>query len=120
MTTKNLINTILSFVFALSLTIIIEWGLSRMFLKSKSDRKVVILAQIITNPALNLILFLNYNFFSINRILLLTILETIVVIVETLIYKNYFSKKGKVNPFLLSLILNTASVLIGLGIELIT
>lgn len=113
MTLRNLISTILSFAFALSLTIVIEWGLSFIFLKQKSDRKVVILAQILTNPALNLLLLLNYNFFKFNNVLLLALLEFLVVIIEGLIYKNYFNKKPKINPFLLSLLLNVASFSLG-------
>lgn len=114
MVTKSLISIILS----LSLTILIEWGLSFIFLKNKKDRKVVILAQIITNPTLNFVLLLNAYFFGANYYLLLSILEIAIIIIEAIIYKNYLSKKVKVNPSLLSLLLNTASLSIGLLIQI--
>lgn len=114
MVTKSLISIILS----LSLTILIEWGLSFIFLKNKKDRKVVILAQIITNPTLNFVLLLNAYFFGANYYFLLGILEISVIIIETAIYKNYLSKKAKIKPSLLSLLLNTTSLSIGLLIQI--
>lgn len=114
MVAKSLISIILS----LSLTILIEWGLSFIFLKNKKDRKVIILAQIITNPTLNFVLLLNAYFFGVNYYLLLGILEISIIIIEAIIYKNYLSKKVKVNPSLLSLLLNTASLSIGLLIQI--
>lgn len=119
MTLRSLISTILLFVFALSLTIIIEWGLSFIFLKQKSDRKVVILAQILTNPALNLLLFLNNVFFKFNSYILLGILEISVTIIEAIVYKKYLSKETKTSPLLLSLLLNFASLSVGLLIGIV-
>ncbi len=113
----NLINIVLAAVIALGLTILIEWGLSFIFIKNKKDKKVVILAQVLTNPALNFLLLLNYNFFSLDQNLLLAILEILVVIIEAIVYKQYFSNKVKINSFLLSLILNATSFTIGLAIQ---
>ena len=111
-------NSLISIILSLSLTILIEWGLSFIFLKNKKDQKVVILAQIITNPTLNFVLLLNAYFFGANYYLLLGILEISIIIIEAIIYKNYLSKKVKVNPSLLSLLLNTASLSIGLLIQI--
>lgn len=113
----NLISIVLVATIALGLTILIEWGLSFIFIKNKKDRKVVILAQILTNPALNFLLLLNYNFFKLNDILLLVLLELLIVVIEGLVYKNYFNQKPKINPFLLSIILNAVSFLVGETIQ---
>jgi hypothetical protein len=110
---KNLISIVFSFIFALSLTILVEWGLSFIFLKRKEDRKVVILAQILTNPALNFLLFLNYNFFTLNQNLLLAFLEISAVTVETIVYKKCLSENTKIGSVLFSLLLNIASFAIG-------
>ncbi len=119
MTLRSLISTNLLFIFALSLTIIIEWGLSFIFLKQKNDRKVVILAQILTNPALNLLLFLNNVFFKFNSYILLGILEISVTIIEAIVYKKYLSEETKTNPLILSLLLNFASLSVGLLIGIV-
>lgn len=110
---KNLISIVISFVFALSLTILVEWGLSFIFLKRKEDRKAVILAQILTNPALNFLLFLNYNFFTLNQNLLLAFLEISAVTIEAIVYKKCLSENTKIGSVLLSLLLNFASFAIG-------
>ena len=117
MTAKSLISIVLSFIFALSLTILIEWGLSFIFLKNKKDREVVILAQILTNPALNFLLFLNYNFIGFNQNLLLAIFEILTVIIEAIVYRQYINNKAKINPFLLSSLLNFASLSLGLFLK---
>ena len=97
MVAKSLISIILS----LSLTILIEWGLSFIFLKNKKDQKVVILAQIITNPTLNFVLLLNAYFFGANYYLLLGILEISVIIIETAIpTQRKFCAKKVIPPFM--------------------
>ena len=107
--TKNLVDILCGLSFALLLTILIEWGLSFLFLHSKTDRQLVILAQCLTNPALNLLLLINNYFGAFSRIILIIILELGAVIVEAIIYKKGHIST-KINPFFLSLLLNCTSV----------
>ena len=106
----------LGLLFAVILTILVEGGLAYFFLSSKSDLKLVILTQILTNLALNILLLINKYLEVFNRTFLLIILEFFVVIIEALIYKKGFQDK-KINPYFLSLFLNLASFIFGLVIE---
>ncbi|MBR3512412.1 MAG: hypothetical protein IKN74_05610 [Clostridia bacterium] len=98
----------------LLLTIIIELILALILgIRDKKDIINVILVNVITNPIVVLtpiIIYLNYG--STIRRVSLYILEVLTVIVEGLIYKKVLNYK-KINCFLLSLILNVASFLIG-------
>ena len=110
---KSIADILFELFFALTLTILIEWGLSSLFLHSKTDRRLVVLVQCLTNPVLNALLLINNYFGFLNRTILIIILELCVVAIEAVIYR-----KGhvgtKINPFFLSLFLNLASVCTGL------
>ena len=98
----------------LVLTIIIELVLALILgVRDKKDIINVILVNIITNPIVVLVPILIYlkfgNYYS---KLSLFILEILTVIVEGLIYKKVLKYK-KINWFLLSLLLNISSFLIG-------
>lgn len=98
----------------LVLTIIIELVLALILgVRDKKDIINVILVNIITNPIVVLVPILIYlkfgNYYS---KLTLFILEILTVIVEGLIYKKVLKYK-KINWFLLSLLLNISSFLIG-------
>ena len=104
---------LLGFALALGLTILIEWGFSYKFIGDKHDRKLVILAQCLTNPAFNLLLLITSVILRThNSLLLILFFETLVVITEGLIYKSGFKNKT-IKPFLLSFSLNVASLIIG-------
>ena len=109
----NLTSLFASFIIALGLTILIEWGLSWFFVRHKNDRRIVILTQCVTNPLLNLLILLNNYFDVLDAAILLAILETLIVISEAIIYKKTFHKKAKLEPFWLSLVLNTTSFTVG-------
>lgn len=110
---KSIVDILFGLFFALTLTILIEWGLSLPFLHSKADRRLVVLVQCLTNPVLNVLLLINNYYGFLNRTILIIILELCVVAIEAVIYR-----KGhvgtKINPFFLSLFLNLASVCTGL------
>jgi len=100
------------FLKALILTILVEWGLSLIFVRSRHDRIVVILAQCITNPILNLIILifpLVFVFWP-----ALYALELLIIISEAIIYKRAFKQKSKIPPLAFSAITNIASFVIGL------
>ena len=107
-------NLPLIMVRCLLLTIIIELILALILgVRDKKDIVNVILVNVITNPIVVLIPIIIYIKFGglFSRISLL-ILEVLTVVVEGLIYKKVLKYK-KINWFLLSLILNVASFLIG-------
>ena len=110
---KSTIDILFGLSFALALTILIEWGLSFLFLRSKTDRWLVVLVQCLTNPALNVLLLINDYFELLNKMILIIILELCVVIIEAVIYKKGHVST-RINPFLLSLFLNSVSACTGL------
>ena len=98
----------------LLLTIIIELIVALILgVRDKKDILNVILVNIITNPVVVVSQTILYIKFGYNvEMIGIAILEVLVVIVEGLIYKKVLDYK-KINPFLLSLLLNAASFFIG-------
>lgn len=97
----------------LLVTIIIELLVALILkVKDKKDILNIILVNTMTNPLLvSLTVYITYNRIF-NRIASIVILELIVVIIEGFTYKKILNFK-KINPFVLSLILNTSSYFIG-------
>ena len=105
-----------SLVISLFLTLIIEITICIILgIRKKEDIKVVICANICTNPIVvyiaNCIIILNG--FNIMYWTIVAILEISAVIVEAIIYKKCL-KFNKYNPFIISLICNIISFGIGL------
>jgi hypothetical protein len=108
--------TLLSFVFYLALTIIIEVGVTYLMgYRTKNFLMVVALASVITNPSLNLILSVNgmFSIFGATNVLII-LLEIIVVFVEFYILCYVFDRKyTRIKLFKLAVIINFASYFIG-------
>lgn len=109
---------ILNLINSLLLTLIIELTTSFIIgIRNKEDIKVVIWANILTNPVVvflaNSIKLLNNNLIY-NSIVL--IMEIIVVIVEFVIFKKYIEFKGKSSMFI-STINNIISFSLGIIIS---
>ena len=103
-------------VIFLVLTIAIE-AVSALFfgVLDGYGQAIILLSNVITNPVLHCILF--YVSFFISRsayYYFLVPLEILVVFAEGFIYKK--ALKTKMNPFLLSFLLNACSYFIGSGI----
>ncbi len=99
-------------------TIIIE-VLVALVLKVKNKKDVIniILVNILTNPIVVIIpIFIAFNYGIQYQKITLYILEVVTVIVEGFIYLKVLNHK-RINPFLLSLVLNLSSYLIGLLIN---
>lgn len=98
----------------LILTIIIEVIIGLILkIKNKKDILNIILANIITNPiVVSIPVYINIKFGLLERNICLIILEIITLFVEGFIYKKVLNYK-KINPYLISLILNMSSYLIG-------
>ncbi len=96
-------------------TIIVELLISLLLgIRNKRDILNIVLANCLTNPLVvsitNIVnVYIGYN----ESYIVLYILELLVVIVEGLLYKKYLIYK-KINPFIISLILNLCSYLFGL------
>lgn len=105
---------------AVILTVIIETCVSFIIgIKNKKDLLNIILVNIMTNPLVNSItIFLNFYFGIFSRNVGLVILEILAVISEGFVYKKYLNFK-KINPYVLSLILNCSSYFIGEMINLL-
>lgn len=97
----------------LLLTVVIEIVISFAIGLRKKDLINVFLVNILTNPLLNSIyLYFGGTTSRINSYIILFILEVIVLFVEGYIYKKVLEVK-KINSYLLSLILNISSFLLG-------
>lgn len=113
------INFALYMLICLSLTIIVEVSIALILkVRTKLDIVNIILVNILTNP----LLVSMCNLISINyglkiAYIFLFIFEITVVFVEGFIYKKYLDFK-KINPYVLSFILNLSSYLFGLLINL--
>lgn len=106
--------TLLCYLF---LTIILELVLSLILGLRKKDLIYVILVNVLTNPLLNSLCTLVYvKYFYKGFIISIVILEILAFLVEGLIYKKVLNYK-KINPILLSLILNLFSFIVGLVIN---
>ncbi len=107
----NINSLIFSMFKCVLLTIIIEIILGLIFgIKNKKGIITIIGVNILTNPIVVFIYSLITK--SSVRIIVLTVMEIIVVLVEGLIYKRKLLNK-KISPFLLSSILNLCSYLFG-------
>lgn len=98
----------------LFLTIIVEVLLAFLLkVREKKDFVNIILANIVTNPIVVIIpIFINFKFGITYHYISLIVLEILAVIVEGLLYKSFLYYK-KINPFILSIILNTLSYISG-------
>ena len=105
---------LLYFLIPLGLTIIIEGIITFLCgIRSLQDITVVVLAQILTNPVVNFGAMLVYQSFNAYYYgLYLFIVETIVLFIESYVYK-YCLKTHKISPFRLSTICNLSSFGIG-------
>lgn len=94
-------------------TILIELIVALILgVRDKKDILNIILVNTMTNPLLvSVTVYITYNRIF-NRIASIVILELLVVIIEGFTYKKILNFK-KINPFVLSLILNAASYFIG-------
>jgi len=101
---------------ALVITLIVE--LSMLYFFKEKDYKVYVLSaliNVITNLSLNYMI-LNIDFTKmVYYYLFVGILEVIIVFIEALAYMLYYKKFKK--AFLISLILNSTSFLVGLFIN---
>lgn len=97
----------------LSSTIVIELIMSLLLgIRNKKDILNVILVNIMTNPLIvSILMYITYNRLF-NTTISIIILEILVVLTEGFTYKKVLTF-DKINPYVLSLILNISSYFIG-------
>ena len=97
----------------LSSTIMIELIMSLLLgIRNKKDILNVILVNIMTNPlVLSILMYITYNRLF-NTTISIIILEILVILTEGFTYKKVLTF-DKINPYVLSLILNISSYFIG-------
>lgn len=105
------------YIKTLFLTIIIEAiTLYILGLRNKALYKNVVIANILTNPALNLLLFFTIDYFREYWFYYILLCEMLVVVVEWLFLKAVL-KEYKLPFFKISFIINAVSFLSGLWIN---
>ena len=98
----------------LGLTITIECLVALILGYRKKDLLNVLLVNLLTNPIVSSIpVYFNYHYGLRSRNIVLLILEIITLIIEGFIYTKVL-KRRKINGFILSIILNGSSYLLGL------
>ena len=99
-------------------TIIIELLIALLLkVRDKKDILNILLVNVMTNPLLvTITMYINILYGLKYRNILIYPLEILVVLSEGFVYKKYLKYK-KINPYVLSLILNISSYLIGLIIN---
>lgn len=97
----------------LSSTIVIELIMSLLLgIRNKKDILNVILVNIMTNPlVVSILMYITYNRLF-NTTISIIILEILVILTEGFTYKKILTF-DKINPYVLSLILNISSYFIG-------
>jgi hypothetical protein len=101
----------LSLVLALLLTEAIELPVCRLWGMRGRDLVFVLLANLLTNPVVNVLYALAYLYTPIPRVLAIAMLEIAAVLVEWFVYR--YATEAK-RPFLVSLTANAASFGAGL------
>lgn len=110
-----IINDILIIMFrALLCTIIIEVIAAIVFkIRDKKDLINIVLVNCFTNPLVTMIpLYVNIKYGLMERHICLFLFEIFALLSEGFIYKKYLKFK-KINPYLISVILNGCSFFIG-------
>ena len=102
---------------ALILTILIETIVAFIIGLRKKDLINVILVNIMTNPLVFIVpLYINIRYGLFERNIALFIFEMFALFSEGFVYSKYLKYK-KINPYVISLILNLSSYLIGVIIN---
>ncbi len=104
----------------LLITLIIELIVAIIIgVRKKKDIFNIILVNIITNPlVVSINLYFSFLYLQKGKIISLIILEILAFLIEGIIYNKYINF-NKINPFLLSLVLNVSSFVIGKFIQIL-
>ena len=98
-------------VFALLLTEALEVPVCLLFGLRRKDLLIVLLANLLTNPAVNVLYLLSVLYTPLPRVLVIAVLEVSAIVTEWLIYRSLTEAK---HPFWMSLVANAVSYGVGL------
>ncbi|MCQ2418327.1 MAG: hypothetical protein MJ085_00950 [Clostridia bacterium] len=102
---------------SLLLTLVIELLLALILgVQEGRDFLLIFLVNVITNPLIGILLDVYYVYVAVPPFWLIAVLEAGVVFGEWALYRGRLEYR-KLPPFVFSLVLNTASYLIGLGLS---
>ncbi len=99
---------------SLGLTLLLEVPLALLFGARGRQLLLVVLVNIMTNPAVGLLYQLSFRYTRFNSLAVLAVLEVSAVLVEFVYYKKYNTFR---HPFLFSLAANAFSFGVGLLIN---
>ncbi len=104
-------------IICLVITVIIECLVAFILKYRKKDLLNILLVNVLTNPIVSSVpVYFNYHYGIKSRNIVLLILEIVTIIIEGFIYVKVL-KRRKINGFILSIILNGSSYLLGLLIN---
>ncbi len=106
---------ILTFIYSLFLTLVLELAIGLLFRLKRKDILLLLLINILTNPAAVYLNILCQSFLNINMYLWQLPIEISVVIIEWHCYRRFASALRR--PFLLALLANTFSYSCGILIN---
>ncbi len=111
---NDFFSTVLSLMYPLLLTIIIEYLIIQLIVRKRFVLGQVALVNLVTNPAINLIFRYMYSYTTLSDYIIwniISILEFVVVFVEGALYKYLFKTKWS-HGLIISLIANWLAYLI--------
>ena len=109
---------LISLAVSLALTLVLESGFFLLIGKrNKKDLLLVVLVNVLTNPAVVLLYWLAVAYAGYNRIIIIAVLEVLAVLTEGYMYKKHGQEFKR--PYGFSLLANMFSYGIGLVIQMI-
>ena len=107
---------LISMAISLPLTIVFE-GLFFFIVgkRSKRDLQLLVLVNILTNPAVVFLLWLSVYYFLLNKVIITVLLESVAILTEAICYKRYGETFRR--PFFFSVAANAVSYGTGLLLQ---
>lgn len=111
----------LGFISKLILTLAIEIGIALLFgFTIKNSGKTLLKTNLLTQILLNIaILWMGLSYGMLTALLIFIVMEIFIILFETIIYIKYLTEKSKRRRITYGVLANTASLMIGVGINLI-
>lgn len=111
----------LGFISRLILTLAIEIGIALLFgFTIKNSGKTLLKTNLLTQVLLNIaILWMGLSYGMLAALLIFIVMEIFIIMSETIIYAKYLTEKSKGRRITYGVLANTASLMIGFGINLI-
>lgn len=111
----------LGFISRLILTLVIEIGIALLFgFTIKNSGKILLKTNLLTQILLNIAIpWMGFSYGMLVALLIFMVMEIFIIMFETIIYAKYLTEKSKGRRITYGVLANTASLIIGFGINLI-